>query len=153
MEEKHLHKLKIRRGNTNQRKVTLFEEGEPVYIKDTERVYIGDDNTIGGIKICNKNFITPDNNKPINTEPEDLFFNEIDKSTYIIDNNGASIQIVPSLITSCGNIKTDIDIIDDYLKKIATVCCDADLFLATDLDTPSSYDNILMDNGDTIRIK
>lgn len=152
MEENRLRKLKIRRGNNNQRKVTLFEEGEPVYIKDIERVFIGDDNTVGGIKISNKNFITLTNNKPISAVTEDLHFNEIDKSTYIIDNNGASIQILPSLVSSCINIKKDIDKMDTLLKKISAECCNPDNFLATDLDVPTSYDNILMDNGDTIRL-
>jgi hypothetical protein len=153
MQEKRLRKLKIRKGNDNQRKVTLFEEGELVYIKDTERVYIGDDNTVGGIKISNKNFITLNNNKPTNAVTEDIYFNEIDKSTYIIDSTGATIQIVSSLISSCINIKKDIDEIDTLLKRISSQCCAPDLFLATDLDTPTFSDNILMDNGDTIKVK
>jgi hypothetical protein len=59
MHEKHLRKLKIRRGNDDQRKVTLFEEGELVFVKDTERVYVGDDTTLGGNKISNKYKIRP----------------------------------------------------------------------------------------------
>jgi hypothetical protein len=152
MQERLLRKLKIRRGNDNQRKVTLFEEGEPVFIKDTERVFIGDDTTVGGIRISNKNFITLDNIKPSKAETEDLYFNEIDKSTYMVDLTGGSILIIPP--SCCDDIKKDIDIIDTLLKKISAECCNPDNFLATDLDNlPTVSDNVLMDNTDTIRIK
>jgi hypothetical protein len=154
MQKNHLRKLKIRRGNDNQRKVTLFEEGELVFIKDTERVYVGDDNTTGGIKISNKNYFTFDSIKPIGAETEDLYFDQIDKSTYMVDVTGGSILIIPSVIACCINIKKDIDIIDSLLKRISGECCNPDNFLATDLDNPPvSSDNILTDNTDTIRVK
>lgn len=154
MQENRLRKLKIRRGNNNQRKVTLFEEGELVFVKDTERVYVGDDTTVGGIKISNKNFFTINSIKPIGAETEDLYFDQIDKSTYMVDLTGGSIQIIPSLISCCVNIKTHIDIIDTLLKRISGECCNPDNFLATDLDNPPVFsDNVLMDNFDTIRIK
>jgi hypothetical protein len=154
MQENRLRKLKIRRGNNNQRKVTLFEEGELVFVKDTQRVYVGDDTTVGGIKISNKNFFTLDNIKPKEAETEDLYFDQIDKSTYMVDITGGSIQIIPSLDLCCTNIKKDIDIIDSLLKRISSECCNPDNFLATDLDNlPVFSDNILMDNTDTIRVK
>lgn len=154
MREKHIRKLKIRRGNDNQRKVTLFEEGELVFVKDTERVYVGDDTTVGGNKISNKNFFTIDSIKPIGAETGDLYFDQTDKSTYMVDLTGGSIQIIPSLISCCVNIKKHIDIIDTLLKRISGECCNPDNFLATDLDNPPVFsDNILTDNTDTIRIK
>jgi hypothetical protein len=154
MQENRLRKLKIRRGNNNQRKVTLFEEGELVFVKDTQRVYVGNDTTIGGIKISNKNFFTLDNIKPKEAETEDIYFDQIDKSTYMVDITGGSIQIIPSLDLCCTNIKKDIDIIDSLLKRISSECCNPDNFLATDLDNlPVFSDNILMDNTDTIRVK
>jgi hypothetical protein len=153
MEENHLRKLKIRRGNDNQRKVTLFEEGEPVFIKDTERVFIGDDITVGGIRISNKNFITLDNNKPSGAETNDIFINETNKSGFIIENPSSIIQIFPSLVDICGNSQEDINNIDSILKRLSAECCNSDLFLATDLDTALFSDNILTDNGDTIKVK
>lgn len=154
MQKNHLRKLKIRRGNDNQRKVTIFEEGELVFVKNTERVYVGDDTTVGGIKISNKNYFTIDSIKPNGAETEDIYFDQIDKSTYMVDLTGGSIQIIPSLIICCNNIKKDIDIIDSLLKRISGECCNPDNFLATDLDNPPlSSDNILTDNSDTIRIK
>jgi len=154
MQEKRLRKLKIRRGNDNQRKVTLFEEGELVFLKDTERVYVGDDTTVGGIKISNKNYFTLNDIKPIGAESEDLYFNEIDKTTYIVDLNGDSIKIISSLSDCCSDIKKHIDIINTLLQRISSECCNPDNFLATDLDNvPVFSDNILMDNTDTIRVK
>jgi len=152
MQEKHLRKLRIRSGNDIQRKVTLFEEGELVFIKDTERVYVGDDNTLGGNKISNKNFITLDSTKPYNAENNDIFINETEKSGYIIENDNSKLEIFHSLMSTCGNIQQDIDNIDTLLKRLSTECCSPNNFLATDLDTPIFSDNILMDNGDTIRV-
>jgi hypothetical protein len=154
MQKNHLRKLKIRRGNDNQRKVTLFEEGELVFTKDSERVYVGDDTTLGGNKISNKNYFTLDNIKPSGAVSEDLYFNETEKSTYMVDVTGGSVQIIPSSIICCVNIKRDIDIIDNLLKSISSQCCNPDNFLATDLDNPPVFsDNILTDNNDTINIK
>lgn len=154
MQKNHLRKLKIRRGNDNQRKVTLFEEGELVFIKDSERVYVGDDTTVGGIKISNKNYFTLDSIKPKGAETEDLYFDQIDKTTYMVDVTGGSIEIIASLDKCCTNIKKHIDIIDTLLKRISGECCNPDNFLATDLDNPPVFsDNILTDNSDTIRIK
>lgn len=154
MEEKRLRKLKIRKGNNNQRKVTLFEEGEPVFVKDTERVFIGDDTTVGGIRISNKNFILNNSDKPPESEINDIFVNEIDKSAFLVENESSVIEIFPSLVSTCINVKKDIDDIDNLLKLLSSVCCNPAHFLATDLDNfPVFSDNILIDNTDTIRIK
>lgn len=154
MQKNHLRKLKIRRGNDNQRKLTLFEEGELVFIKDSERVYVGDDATVGGIKISNKNYFTINSIKPSGAETEDLYYDQIDKSTYMVDVTGGSIEIIASIDKCCTNIKKHIDIIDTLLKRISGECCNPDNFLATDLDDPPVFsDNILTDNSDTIRIK
>ena len=152
MQEKHLRKLKIRRGNDDQRKVTLFEEGELVFVKDTERVYVGDDTTVGGNKISNKNFITSDSSKPYGSETNDIFVNETEKSGYIIENNISIIEIFPSLKSTCEDVQNDIDIIDAILKRLSAECCNGDIFLATDLDTILVPDNILLDNSDTIKV-
>jgi hypothetical protein len=154
MQKNYLRKLKIRRGNDNQRKVTLFEEGELVFVKDTERVYVGDDTTVGGIRISNKNFLIDTAIKPNEAETGDIFVNQTDISTYMVDLSGGSIRIIPSLIGCCVNIKKDIDIIDSLLKRLSSECCNPDNFLATDLDSPPTfYDNVLTDDEDTIRIK
>jgi hypothetical protein len=152
MQENHLRKLKIRRGNDNQRKVTLFEEGELVFVKDTERVYVGDDTTLGGNKISNKNFIIESFTKPAGAESGDIFLDQTDTTTYMVDLSGGTIKIISSLSACCVSIKKDIDIIDALLKRLSSECCNGDLFLATDLDTILVPDNILMDNTDTIKV-
>jgi hypothetical protein len=152
MQEKHLRKLKIRRGNDNQRKVTLFEEGELVFIKDTERVYVGDDTTIGGNKISNKNFLIESSIKPAAAQSGDIFLDQTDKTTYMVDLTGGTIKIISSLASCCVSIKKDIDIIDALLKRLSSECCNPDNLLATDLDSTIFSDNILLDNTDTINV-
>jgi hypothetical protein len=152
MQENRLRKLKIRKGTDDQRKLTIFEEGELVFIKDTERVYVGDDTTLGGNKISNKNFITTISNKPSGSEINDIFFNETDKSGFIIENSNSIIEIFPSLNDTCEDIQKDIDVIDAILKRLSSECCGGDIFLATDLDTILVPDNILLDNSDTIKV-
>lgn len=152
MEKNHLRKLKIRRGNDNQRKVTLFEEGELVFTKDTERVYVGDDTTIGGNRISNKNFLTTTSTRPSASEINDIFINETDKTGFIIESTNSIIEIFPSLISGCENVQKDIDTIDAILKRLSAECCNGDNFLATDLDTILVPDNILLDNSDTIKV-
>ena len=154
MQENRLRKLKIRRGNDNQRKVTLFEEGELVFVKDTERVYVGDDVTVGGNRISNKNFLIESSIKPPVAQSGDIFLDQTDITTYMVDLTGGTIKIISSLASCCVNIKKDIDIIDTLLKRISGDCCNPDNFLATDLDNPPVLsDNILMDNTDTIRVR
>lgn len=49
-------KLKIRRGTDTQRKSVILEEGELGYTTDTQRVFIGDGVTLGGITASTKVF-------------------------------------------------------------------------------------------------
>ena len=43
--------LQIRRGIESERTAVTFAEGELVYITDTDKLYIGDNTTVGGIEI------------------------------------------------------------------------------------------------------
>ena len=43
--------LQIRRGIESERTGVVFAEGELVYITDTDKLYIGDNTTAGGIEI------------------------------------------------------------------------------------------------------
>jgi hypothetical protein len=47
-------KIKIRRGLDADRKTVIFDQGEPVYSQDTDRLYIGDGVSAGGLHISNK---------------------------------------------------------------------------------------------------
>jgi hypothetical protein len=150
MEEHKLRRIRIRRGLDSQRKEVVFEEGELVYSIDKKRVYVGDDQTYGGNLVSNKNYITLDTNKPIDAQTGDIFFDKVDKSTFLIDFDGSVKPVTSSLVTCCTKIQNDIDIIDNLLKRLSSECCNPDNYLATDLDTPSFEDFILTDSGYTI---
>lgn len=49
-----ISKLKFRRGTNDQRKVIIFDQGEPVYTTDTKRLYVGNGNLSGGMVIGSK---------------------------------------------------------------------------------------------------
>lgn len=47
-------KIKVRRGTDSDRKRVILDEGEVGFTTDTQRLYIGDGNTLGGVNIANK---------------------------------------------------------------------------------------------------
>ena len=49
--------LQIRRGIESERTAVTFAEGELVYITDTDKLYIGDNTTVGGIEIGPKTYL------------------------------------------------------------------------------------------------
>jgi hypothetical protein len=49
-------KFKVRRGTNNQRKATIFDQGELVHTLDNKRLYVGNGVLSGGEVIGNKNF-------------------------------------------------------------------------------------------------
>jgi hypothetical protein len=51
--------LQIRRGTDAQRLTTVFAEGEPVFTTDTEKLYIGDGVTIGGVLASPEQLVGP----------------------------------------------------------------------------------------------
>ena len=51
--------LQIRRGTDAQRLTTVFAEGEPVFTTDTEKLYVGDGVTIGGILASPEQLVGP----------------------------------------------------------------------------------------------
>ena len=143
-----LRKLKIRRGNEDQRKNGFFEEGEPVYTKDKKRVYVGDNVTIGGISSTTRNYIKPTNEAPTDSEKFDIVYVEDIKETCIIEKNGNLKPIFPSMTYCCDNARKDIDIISALLTRLETECCNPDLMLVRD-----DEDNILTDKNNWIKLK
>jgi hypothetical protein len=47
-------KIKVRRGTDSDRTRVILDEGELGFTTDTQRLYVGDGNTLGGINIANK---------------------------------------------------------------------------------------------------
>jgi hypothetical protein len=118
-----LRRLKIRRGNENQRKDVLFEEGEPVFTKDNKRVYVGDNKTMGGISSTIRNYIKPTKETPLDSKKFDIVYAEDIRETYIIEKNGNLKSIFPSMTYCCDNARKDIDIISALLTRMENECC------------------------------
>ena len=53
-----ISKIKLRRGTNTQRQTMVFDQGELVSTTDTNRVYIGDGVTSGGVSIDSR-ILTP----------------------------------------------------------------------------------------------
>ena len=143
-----LRRLKIRRGSEIQRKDVLFEEGEPVFIKDKKRVFVGDNKTIGGISSTTRNYIKPTAQVPPDSRRFDIVYAEDKKEGSIIEKNGNLRSVFPSIEACCINIKRHIDIIAALLTRIELECCNPDLMLIRD-----DEDKILTDKGIWIKTK
>lgn len=91
-----LQKLKIRRGTDLQRKLVIFEDGELVFTTDTQKLYIGDGNSTGGILISNRGYIVDVaqldvSNPPSYLNKNDILFNNRTNICYIVDFNEGSL--------------------------------------------------------------
>jgi len=47
-------KIKVRRGTDSDRTRVILDEGELGFTTDTQRLYVGDGNTLGGVSVANK---------------------------------------------------------------------------------------------------
>jgi hypothetical protein len=141
--KKTIRRIKLRKGTDNQRKLVVFEEGEPVYITDKNHVYVGDNKTYGGTKASNKNLTTQYNETPEEATQFDIIYFESTGDTKILDKDGTLLPIKTNLATCCEKIKQDINVINDLINKIQLYCCNPDIRLITDDDQ-----DILGDNND-----
>lgn len=142
--EKKLRRIEIRRGTSSQRTSVMYEEGEPVYLIDKKRVYIGDNTTFGGILATNINFIENSKKVPDRSVTTDIV---VDKSTvtgYILDKNDDLLQITAP-INCCDEIRKDIDELNNYLDYVYDEFCNMDYAIVTDALTAinTDYDDFL----------
>jgi len=139
----------IRKGKNTQRKKVVFEEGEPVYITDKDRLYVGDNQTYGGIDAVSKNHIVEENTIPEYGVKFDLLYNKNTKCISLINKNELLTNItdyeckINNLFSLVDKLSTRINDLNDPVKK---------KYIATDLDTIIYEDNILTDATDTISI-
>ena len=137
----------IRKGKNIQRKQVVFEEGEPVYITDKDRLYVGDNKTYGGNDAVSKNHIVKDNTIPPHGVIFDLLYNKKTKCVSLINKNNILTNIteyeckINNLFTLVDKISSRINDLNDPVKKKP---------ITTDLDTLIYEDNILTDDTDTI---
>lgn len=147
MEEKHLRRIKVRRGSNLQRKQVLFEDGEFVYVNDIKKLYIGDIKKYGGFKVSNNNQVILKKVKPITADIGDILYNKLDKSTYIVNDKEELEQITFSTDDFYKYLKK-IEELERLLDDLERFCCNAEFALDTDDGI-----NILADYGDWIKVK
>ena len=139
----------IRKGKNEQRKKVVFEDGEPVYIIDKDRLYVGDNRSYGGLDAVIKNHIVYTNDIPKHGVTFDFLYNKITNCVSIIDRSDSLINIndyecrLNNLSTLFIKLSAEID------KKLKDKG-ETDKHIATDLDSIIFEDNILTDVPDTI---
>lgn len=120
--EHKLRRIQIRRGLSSQRTEVLYEEGEPLYLIDKQRVYIGDNKTFGGILVGNVNVIEKNKEIPFKSVPTDLIYVEDNKTTYIYDKIDGLLPITSS-VDCCKDIQKEIDDMNKYLDFVYDKYC------------------------------
>jgi hypothetical protein len=126
--DRKIGKIKVRRGTELQRVTNTFEEGEVIYSVDKKRIFVGDDTTLGGVPVCNRNYIVESLGfppiLPVDVLEGDIIFDKADSCTYIVDWNGSEFELL--LIgdkNCCINLQNQID--DLYTKlRTMTGCLD-----------------------------
>jgi len=146
--KKFNRKIKIRRGTDAQRKLVIFEESEPIFVRDTKRIYAGDQKTYGGKVQTHTFFITENNNIPANSVVFDIVYNKVDKLCYAIDGLGKLVLIFPDTTGLVTSIQKDIDTLNALFYRLSTEVCNDNLVLKTDKDI-----NIVTDNKIRIKVK
>jgi hypothetical protein len=121
--DQRIGKIKVRRGTDSQRITNVFEEGEVIYSVDKRRIFVGDDVTLGGVPVSNRNYIIESLGNPptlpVNILEGDIIFDKEYSSTYIVDWNGSEYELL--LIgdgNCCVRLKNQID---DLYTKLRTM--------------------------------
>jgi hypothetical protein len=118
--DKHLRRIDIRRGLSSQRTRVLYEEGEPVYLVDKKRIYVGDSQTFGGNLATNINFVQNDKNIPTNSESTDILIDKSESSGYIINKDSTLTKIFN---TCCDGVQKFINDTNNLLDSISGQFC------------------------------
>lgn len=123
MIDQRIAKIKVRRGTDSQRITNVFEEGEVVYSVDKKRIFVGDETTLGGVPVCNKNYIVNSLGVPPIIPSEvlegDIIFDKSSSKTYIVNSNGGVLELLLIANIVCSyNLKVQIS---DIYTKLRTM--------------------------------
>lgn len=137
----------IRKGKNSQRPKVVFEEGEPVYITDKDRLYVGDNRTYGGNDAASKNHIVYKNIIPEHGVIFDLLYNKTNKCVLIIDKHNT--------LTNLNEYECKLNDLENLMNTISSKLAEWNSpenrsHIATDEDSIIFEDNILTDVPDTI---
>lgn len=144
--DKHLRRIEIRRGLSSQRTTVLYEEGEPVYLLDKKRLYIGDNKTFGGNIASNLTFVQNDKSIPERSQPSDIIIDKTEdygSSGYYINNDSSLTQIFSFC---CKGIREFIDSTNRFFDNVSERFCDTTKSLITD-------DNIAISDDDGVYLE
>lgn len=131
MIDQRIGKIKVRRGTDAQRVLNTFEEGEVIYSIDKKRIFVGDDVTLGGVPVCNRNYIVESLGFPPSIPSDvlagDIIFDKSQQKTYITNWTGTVYELLLISDTGCTvNLKTQID--NAYTKiRAMTGCLDPEI--------------------------
>jgi hypothetical protein len=123
MINQRISKIKVRRGTEFQRVSTTFEEGEVIYSVDKKRIFVGDDTTLGGVPVCNRNYIIESLGFPPILPSDilsgDIIFEKSTERTYITNWNGTEYELLLiEGINCCINLQNQIN---DLYTKLRTM--------------------------------
>jgi hypothetical protein len=110
MIDRRIAKFKLRRGTDAQRLTVVFDEGELVYVTDTQRVYVGTgEPTLSGGKAVAQAVFYTENQPPAIHSPGDLHYQEDIGKFFIYNNDNFATFVGPygddTSITFDGNSK------------------------------------------------
>lgn len=142
-------KLKVRRGTNAQRLTVKLDQGELGYTTDTQRLFVGDGTTLGGINVGNKIFtnITSYNNlTATNAQVGDIVFV-----------NGVIYQLIAANYTNIANwIQFSPSLDSSYLEysnnTTGVVTIKSRSIDGSRLDTVSLSSNTVTFDNDTIKV-
>lgn len=122
MIDRRIGKIKLRRGTDLQRKNVVLEEGEFVYTFDKQRLFIGDGQTIGGILVSSKNFITNAYGIPQKAEYGDIVHDQSAGKTYIVgrDNTNNLTLILIADADCCRKLQLRVDDLMTRLRALSS---------------------------------
>lgn len=111
MIDRKIVKFKTRRGTDAQRKLIVPEQGEFYLSTDTNKVYIGDGSTVGGVSVSSKTYAVPSLTTvssvlqvPSFASQNDIIFNKETGITYIVD-----LDVSTLVLRKIGSDGSDID--------------------------------------------
>ena len=123
MIDRRIGKIKVRRGTDSQRVTNTFEEGEVIYSVDKKRIFVGDDVTLGGVPVSNRNYIVNSLGNsltvPVGVLEGDIIHNKSNSKTYIVNSNNGTLELL--LIANKNESFSVKDKISDIYNKLRTL--------------------------------
>lgn len=134
MIDRKIVKFLIRRGTDAERQQVVFETGELVYATDTKRIYIGDNESLGGNPIFAS--IKISDGLPLEPSVSDAIYDTITADTFIYTNDG--FKPLTNLAPISANITSKVNYLSAAIvstnANVATLSTNVST-LSTNVDT------------------